>query len=121
MLTADEVAKVLGRDSNRADREAVAAGLRRGDLLPGLRKVLGRWLVPITALADWIDSLAEPVEGSQVGPARRSIVRKAASPVPDVPRRGRVPNTVREAQRKARAALFFSAVRAVLEAQALAD
>lgn len=35
MLTAEDVAKVLGRDSNRAGREAVAAGLRRGDLLPG--------------------------------------------------------------------------------------
>ncbi len=120
MLTAEDVARVLGRESNRAGREAVAAGLRRGDLLPGLRKVMGRWLVPITALADWIDGLAESAKtsGPQVGPARRSVVPNSQQAA-DEPRRGRLPNKLREAQRRARANHFMSEVLALLEAESL--
>ncbi|MCQ4163855.1 hypothetical protein [Tahibacter harae] len=120
MLTADDVAKVLGRDGNRAGREAVTAGLRRGDLLPGLRKVMGRWLVPITALADWIDGLAEPAQVSAppVGPAPRSVASQPRHAM-DAPRRGRLPNKVREAQRRARANHFMGEVLALLEAKSL--
>lgn len=120
MLTAEDVAKVLGWDSNRAGRESVAAGIRRGDLLPGLRKVMGRWLVPITALADWMDGLAQPVEvsGLQVGPARRSVALKPQPPA-DTPRRGRLPNKLREAQRKEQASHFMGEVLALLEFESL--
>lgn len=120
MLTAEDVAKVLGRESNRAGREAVAAGLRRGDLLPGLRKVMGRWLVPITALADWIDGLAESAKtsGPQVGPARRSVVSKPQQAA-DAPRRGRLPNKLREARCRARADHFMGEVLALLEFESL--
>jgi len=121
---ADEVAKVLWRDSSRAGRKAVAVGLRRGDLLPGLGKVIRRWLVPMTALADWIDGLAESdeVPGFQISGRPGSAVhgRKGSAS------RARFTSPwagAQQGQRGAtemRAAHFFSAVRAVLEAQALA-
>ncbi len=112
MLTADDVApKVLwaGRQPGRTPKAPSQRGCG-GATSPGLRKVMGRWLVPITALADWMNGLAEPAEVSAppVGPVRRvsassrSTYRRAAA--------GRLPNKVREAQRRARANHFMGEV-----------
>lgn len=74
-----------------------------------------RWLVPITAIADWIDDLAEPAEvsGPPVGPARQSVASKQQQ-AGDTSRRGRLRNKVREAQCQARANHFMGEVLALL-------
>lgn len=121
MLNVEDVAQVLGLEKGRAGREAISAALRRGDVLPGLRKVLGRWLVPITALADWLDSLSQQREvvTPPISTARRgSSVDRGGRPTGRP--RGRVPDKVRAAQ-KARALQFFGEVAATLDRSALAD
>ena len=107
-----DVAQVLLGKGDRAAQEAVRAGINRGDILPGLRKTLGRWLVPITALAEWLDGLtAQPEEA----PAARVIHHHVSTAPPA--RRGRQPDSVRIPQRQARlaaqrerAARFFTAL-----------
>lgn len=121
MLTVEDVAQVMGLEKGRAGREAISAALRRGDVLPGLRKVLGRWLVPITALANWLDSLSQQRE---VVPPPTSAARRGSSVDrggrPTGRPRGRVPDKVRVAQ-KARALQFFGEVAATFDRSALGD
>lgn len=112
MLDLGDVAGVLLGRGDRAAREAVRAGIDRGDILPGLRKTLGRWLVPITALAEWLDSLTPQPEEA---PAARVIHHHVSTAPPA--RRGRLPDSVRIPQRQARiaaqrerAAGFFTAL-----------
>lgn len=122
MLGLGDVAQALLGRGDRAAQEAVRAGINRGDILPGLRKTLGRWLVPITTLADWMDSL---VSSPEEAPASWVIHHH----VSDVPtrRRGRQPDSARLPQRQARiaaqrerAAGFFSALLAEFQRVRLA-
>ena len=100
-----EVAEVLHGHDGHAAREAVRAGIDAGDILPGLVKSCGRWLVPLAALALWIDARIE---------------------TPQEPRRrGRLPDSVRLSQKaerfaalRAQSAAFFQEVRGFMGAQA---
>lgn len=107
MLTVEDVARVLGLREDRAGREAVTAALRNGTLLPGLRKVMGRWRVPIVSLARWLDGLnTVQADASQAGGARRTRLLERSGTV-SVPARGRQPDMVRNAARETRAKSFF--------------
>lgn len=107
MLTVEDVARVLGLREDRAGREAVTAALRNGTLLPGLRKVMGRWRVPMVSLARWLDGLnTVQADPSQAGAARRTRSVDRSGKV-SVPARGRQPDKVRNAARQARAMGFF--------------
>lgn len=93
-LTAEDVATVLyGREKlTRGLIEGARAALGK-TIIPGLRPVGGRWLVPIRRLAEWLDSLTEPPQSEQQAPRPRRV-RK---PPPDIAprRRGRLPDAVR--------------------------
>ena len=127
MLTVDDVALVIRGSSTKADREAVSAAIRRGDVPPGLRKVMGRWLVPITVFAAWLDSLQNAPETTS---AAHPVVRHAITPpapASHTSHRGRLHDAVR-ARKKAeallaaqteRASLFFNEVHARLSASEL--
>lgn len=121
-LGLEEVAQALRGKGDRNAQESVRAGIAKGDILPGLRKTRGRWRVPITTLADWMDNLTSAPEEA---PAARVIHHH----VSDVPtrRRGRQPDSVRIPQREARliaqrerAAGFFSALLAEFQRMKLA-
>jgi hypothetical protein len=116
MLTVEDVARVLGLPNGRAGREAVSAALRNGDVLPGLRKVIGRWRVPMVSLAKWLDGLSDqPATARPPASVERGapIVDRTAQPVDRG--RGRQPNKVRDAARKERAVSFLGAVLACLD------
>jgi len=92
LLSVEDVARVLnktGAGGYEQTREQLAAGV----IVPGLRKLGGSWLVPVTALADALDGL---VDGNTAGlaipkplPTRHTVTR--ANPI--VPRKGgRVPD-----------------------------
>lgn len=98
MLDLGDVAGILLGRGDRAAREAVRAGIDRGDVLPGLRKTLGRWMVPITSLAEWLDSLTAPREEA---PAAR-VIHHTVTTAPQARRKGRQPDSVRIPQREAR-------------------
>jgi len=109
MLTVEDVAQVLGRTGAggyEQTREQLAAGV----IVPGLRKVGGSWLVPITALASALDGLVQLNEEGMASPkalpARRAVL--PSSPPGDRPRRGRIPNRLK--QQQARAVVFWSVV-----------
>ena len=122
MLTVEEVARVIYGRGDLGGREAVTAGLRRGDIIPGLRKVGGRWLVPIKALADWLDSLAagSGPHGSAGPPAATHSPRH---PSAQVVRRGRMPDSARLSARQTaqqmRTSTFLNAVRATIDCASL--
>lgn len=88
MLTVEEVAQVLGRTGAggyEQTREQLAAGV----IVPGLRKVGGSWLVPITALAAALDSLVQLDDEVRAAPkalpARRAVL--PSNPLVDLHRR----------------------------------
>lgn len=125
MLTVEEVAEVIYGRSDLGGREAVTAGLRRGDIIPGLRKVGGRWLVPIAALADWLDGLhtgpGAPSSARSL-PTTRSPSRPSTASV----KHGRIPDSVRlsaqaarQAAQRVRTSTFLNAVRARIDYVAL--
>ena len=112
MLTVEDVAQVLGRTGAggyEQTREQLAAGV----IVPGLRKVGGSWLVPITALAAALDSLVQLDDEGRAAPkelpARRAVL--PSNPLVDRPRRGRIPNRLK--QQQARAVVFWSVVLSV--------
>lgn len=121
MLTVEEVARVLGLPNGRAGREAVSAALRQGDLMPGLRKVMGRWRVPLVSLAKWLDGLN--ARRAEVPPAvdmERRVMVNDRRDEPAAPARGRQPNKVRAAARTERAMGFFGELLACLDRAELA-
>ena len=75
-LTPKEVAHVLyGRDTRRVV-ERLRQKLEAGVLIPNLRRLDGRWLVPIIELARALDALAAPVCGRAVySETTRSVVQ----------------------------------------------
>ncbi len=92
LLSVEDVARVLnktGAGGYEQTREQLAAGV----IVPGLRKLGGSWLVPVTALADALDGL---VDANTAGltipkplPTRHTVTR--ANPI--VPRKGgRIPD-----------------------------
>ncbi|MCC4626265.1 hypothetical protein LL973_18490 [Xanthomonas campestris pv. nigromaculans] len=92
LLSVEDVARVLnktGAGGYEQTREQLAAGV----IVPGLRKLGGSWLVPVTALADALDGL---VDANTAGlaipkplPTRHTVTR--ANPI--IPRKGgRVPD-----------------------------
>ncbi|HMM68483.1 MAG TPA: hypothetical protein PKC03_16225, partial [Dokdonella sp.] len=108
MLTIDDLALVLRNENSRATRESVASALRRGDILPGLRKSMGRWLVPITTLAAWLDSLTVAAEESATNvPSASRGTSSTSLPAYDLPQRGRKPDSVRKAAQRERAQQFL--------------
>lgn len=109
MLTVEDVADVLGKTGAggyEQTREQLAAGV----IVPGLRKLGGSWLVPITALANALDNLVMVDDEGHASPkplpVRRAVI--SADPLADRPRRGRVPNRLK--QQQARAMAFWSVV-----------
>lgn len=101
MLDLAAVADVLYQRGDRAAQEAVRAGIARGTVLPGLRKVTGKWLVPITTLAAWLDSLND--QRPSAPPVER-VVHHHVTATTSTPRRGRQPDSVRIPLRQARLA-----------------
>lgn len=117
MLTIDDLALVLRNENSRSTRESVAGAIRRGDILPGLRKSMGRWLVPITTLAAWLDSLTVAADESATNvPSANRGTSSARLPVNDAPHRGRKPDSVRKAAQRQRAQQFLGLVLARLDA-----
>jgi len=99
-----EVAEVMHERGDKAAQEAVRAGLRRGDIVPGAKHMRGKWLVPLAAFANWVDSLAvasPPQEPLPDRPASRRVV-STRSTAPVYP--------ARRAAQQARSAAFFSAL-----------
>ena len=92
LLSVEDVARVLnktGAGGYEQTREQLAAGV----IVPGLRKLGGSWLVPVTALADALDGLVDAnIAGLAIPkplPTRHTVTR--ANPI--VPRKGgRVPD-----------------------------
>ena len=116
MLTIDDLALVLRNENSRATRESVAGAIRRGDILPGLRKSMGRWLVPITTLAAWLDSLTVAADESAAkAPAANRETSSAHLPVNDAPHRGRKPDSVRKAAQRERAQQFLGLLLAKID------
>lgn len=102
MLTVEDVALVLGR-TGAGGYEQTRGQLAAGAIVPGLRKMGGSWLVPITALAAALDGLVNTDDEGTSTPkpmaARRAVV--PANPVADRPRRGRIPNRLKQQQLRA--------------------
>lgn len=92
-LTPDEVAEVIHGNSDRATVQGVREALGRGLIVPGLRKLGGRWLVPVGPLATALDGLAEPEPAHVLAP--RATRHTVAVGLPPTRRRGRVPDAVR--------------------------
>lgn len=116
MLSVENVALVLGRTGAGAyeqTREQLASGV----IVPGLRKVGGGWLVPITALAAALDGLVEIDDRRQARPLPMRHAVISANPVVERPRRGRIPDRLK-AQRQ-RALEFWPAVLAHVQADSL--
>lgn len=90
-LTVEDVARVLGK-SGAGGYEQTREQLASGVIVPGLRKLGGSWLVPVTALAQALDGLTEavsPLRSTKALPTRHAVTR--ADPL--VPRKtGRIPN-----------------------------
>ncbi|HHA2422934.1 TPA: hypothetical protein ACOD9U_000722 [Stenotrophomonas maltophilia] len=92
LLSVEDVARVLNRTGAggyEQTREQLAAGV----IVPGLRKLGGSWLVPVTALAEALDGLTDTDAAGQATPkslpTRHTVTR--ANPI--VPRKGgRVPD-----------------------------
>jgi hypothetical protein len=91
-LTPDEVAEVIHGNSDRATVQGVREALSRGLIVPGLRKLGGRWLVPIGPLSTALDGLAEPESAHVPARATRHTIVVGS---PQTKRRGRVPDAVR--------------------------
>jgi hypothetical protein len=120
MLTVDDLALVLRKENSRATRESVAGAIRRGDILTGLRKSMGRCLVPITTLAAWLDSLTVAADESvSKAPSANRGASSVRLPVNDAPHRGRKPDSVRKAAQRERAQQFLGLVLARLDASNL--
>lgn len=58
MLTFEDVARVLGR-TGAGGYERTREQLANGVIVLALRKIGGQWLVPIAALTDALDNLAD--------------------------------------------------------------
>jgi hypothetical protein len=116
MLTIDDLALVLRNENSRATRESVAGAIRRGDILPGLRKSMGRWLVPITTLAAWLDSLTVAADESvSKAPSANRGASSVRLPVNDAPHRGRKPDSIRKAAQRERAQQFLGLLLAKID------
>ncbi|MDQ7281375.1 hypothetical protein O0J73_11565 [Stenotrophomonas sp. Sm6012] len=92
LLSVEDVARVLNR-SGAGGYEQTREQLAAGVIVPGLRKLGGSWLVPVTALAEALDGLTDTDAAGQAAskahPARHTVTR--ANPI--VPRKGgRVPD-----------------------------
>ncbi|MBS7458898.1 hypothetical protein [Coralloluteibacterium stylophorae] len=92
LLSVEDVARVLNRTGAggyEQTREQLAAGV----IVPGLRKLGGSWLVPVTALAEALDGLTDTDAAGQATPkalpTRHTVTR--ANPI--LPRKGgRIPD-----------------------------
>lgn len=109
MLTVEDVARVLGR-TRPGSYEQTREQLANGVIVPGLKKMGGKWLVPIAASANSLDDL---VDLDSLGrstpkplPTRHTVI--SGNPVVDRPRRGRIPDRVKAQQAPALA--FWTAV-----------
>lgn len=108
-LTPAEVAAILLREG-RSGEVQTRKELAEGKIIPGLKKREGRWIVPVEALIESLDSLVTspadtPVKESGV------TIRKTRIVVSDAqvkPRHGRLPDALKRAQ--ARTQSFWQAV-----------
>lgn len=92
-LTPEEVAEVIHGSADRAIVGGVRDALVKGIIIPGLRKLGGRWLVPVGPLAAALDALADP-DPLPTTPHHKTRHTVIVHP-PVAPRRGRVPDAVR--------------------------
>lgn len=92
LLSVEDVARVLNRTgagSYEQTREQLAAGV----IVPGLRKLGGSWLVPVTALAEALDGLTDTDVAGQATPKAHPARHTVTGANPIVPRKGgRVPD-----------------------------
>ncbi|UXB41315.1 hypothetical protein K7569_05860 [Stenotrophomonas maltophilia] len=92
LLSVEDVARVLNRTgagSYEQTREQLAAGV----IVPGLRKLGGSWLVPVTALAEALDGLTDTDVAGQAIPKAHPARHTVTGANPIVPRKGgRVPD-----------------------------
>lgn len=116
MLSVEDVALVLGRTGAggyEQTREQLAAGV----IVPGLRKMGGSWLVPITALAAALDRLVaiddDGLASPKPMPAKRAVINPERTP--ERPRKGRIPNRLK--QQQIRALAFWGSVLALADAK----
>lgn len=93
-LTPEDVAVVIHGNADRSTVQGVRDQLAAGLIVPGLRKLGGRWIVPVGPLVEALDGLSQPdiSASSSVLPARRTVVINSIHPTK---RRGRVPDAVR--------------------------
>jgi len=115
MLTVEAVARVLRR-TGAGGYEQAGEQLANGVIGPGLRRMGGRWLVPIAALAEALDNLVDLDSvgraSPKASPTRHTVI--STNPAVDRPRRGRIPNRLKAQQ--ARALAFWLPVLAQFEA-----
>lgn len=109
MLTVEDVARVLGR-TGAGGYEQTREQLANGVVVPGLKKMGGKWLVPIAALANALDDLVDldSLRRATPKPLPTGHTVISGNPVIDKPRRGRIPDRLKAQQ--ARALTFWPAV-----------
>ena len=92
LLSVEDVARVLNRTGAggyEQTREQLAAGV----IVPGLRKLGGSWLVPVTALAEALDGLIGTDTAGQAAPKAHPTRHTVTRANPIVPRKGgRIPD-----------------------------